>query len=224
MFSRSRRAALTLVEVIVAIGVLAILMGGILTSLMQIRRQAAASVAQVTALTIVQGYMEQIKNMPLQQFVNSDPADKQNNPRLTVSYTLPTLKDQSATVVSLATTPSPVPLYTLTGARPGVTPAGVVDNLQLFDVDSRGATGTATWASIWPGANTTLTPYPTTVPGRTDLRLNFWVQIGDLTPASSVQSKVYSVVIVYTWQYVNGANIQYRMDSVRTMRSVVQTY
>ncbi len=215
---------MTLVEVIVAIGVLAILLGGILTGLVQMRRQAAAGAAQTTALTIVQGYIEQIKNMPLQQFVNSDPADKQNNPRLTESFALPTLKDQSATVISLSTTPSTVPLYTLTGAKPGVTPEKVVDNLQSFDMDSRGATGTATWASIWPGANSALTPYPTTIPGKTDLRLNFWVQISDLTPASSVQSKVYSVVIVYTWQEVNGGNIRYRMDSVRTLRSVVQTY
>lgn len=215
---------MTLVEVIIAISMAAILFGGILTSLVQMRRQAAASVAQVTALTIVQGYMEQIKNIPLQQFVNSDPADKQNNPRLTVSFALPTLKDQSSTVVSLNTTPSTVALYTMTGARPGVTPTDVVDNLQSFDTDSRGATGTATWASIWPGANSTLTAYPTTVPGKTDLRMNFWVQISDLTPASSVQSKVYGVVIVYTWQYVNGGLIKYRMDSVRTMRSVVQTF
>ena len=215
---------MTLVEVTVAVGVLAILLGAILTSLMQMRRQAAASVAQVTALTIVQGYIEQIKNIPLQQFVNSDPADKQNNPRLTVSFALPTLKDQSSTVISLNTTPSTVSLYTLTGAKPGVTPADVVDNLQSFDTDSRGTTGTATWASIWPGANSALTPYPTTVPGKTDLRMNFWVQISDLTPSSAVQSKVYSVVIVYTWQYVNGGITKYRMDSVRTMRSVVQTF
>ena len=215
---------MTLVEVVVAVGVLAMLLGGILTSLVQMRRQAAASVAQATALTIVQGYIEQIKNIPLQQFVNSDPADKQNNPRLTVSFALPTLKDQSSTAVPLYTTQSTVPLYTLTGARPGVTPTGGVDNLQSFDMDSRAIAGTATWAAIWPGANSALNPYPTTIPGKTDLRTNFWVQISDLTPASSAQSKVYSVVIVYTWQYLDGGNIKYRMDSVRTMRSAVQTY
>jgi type II secretory pathway pseudopilin PulG len=215
---------MTLVEVAVAVGVLAMLLGGILTSLVQMRRQAAASVAQNTALTIVQGYIEQIKNIPLQQFVNSDPADKQNNPRLTVSFALPTLKDQNATVVPLLTTPSTVALYTLTGAKPGVTPNGVVDNLQSFDLDSREVAGTATWATIWPGANSSLTPYPTTIPGKTDLRVNFWVQISDLTPTSAAQSKVYSVVIVYTWQYLDGAVTKYRTDSVRTLRSAVQTF
>lgn len=215
---------MTLVEVMVAAGVLAMLLGGILGSLIQMRRQAAASVAQNTALTIVQGYIEQIKNIPIQQFVNSDPADKQNNPRLTVSFALPTLKDQNAVAVSLFTTPSTVLLSTLTGARPGVTPTGAVDNLQSFDMDSRQAPGTASWATIWPGANSTLTPYPATVPGKTDLRMNFWVQISDLSPSSSAQSKVYSVVIVYTWQYLDGGVVKYRMDSVRTMRSGVQTF
>jgi type II secretory pathway pseudopilin PulG len=215
---------MTLVEVAMAVGVLALVLGGILSSLVQMRRQAAAGVAQTTALTIVQGYIEQIKNIPLQQFVNADPADRQNNPRLTVSFALPTLKDQSATAVPLYTTPSTVPLHTLTGAKPGVTPTGGVDNLQSFDLDSRATPGAATWATIWPGANFSLTPYPVTNPGKTDLRMNFLVQISDLTPASSAQSKIYSVVIVYTWQYLDGNQIKYRMDSVRTMRSAVQTY
>ncbi|MBI5771526.1 MAG: hypothetical protein HZA93_27380 [Verrucomicrobia bacterium] len=215
---------MTLVEVAVAVGVLAVMLGGILTSLVQLRRQAAASLAQNSALTIVQGYIEQIKNIPVQQFVNSDPADRQNNPRLTVSFALPTLKDQGATVIPLNTTPSTVPLYTLTGATPGITPTGVVDNLQSFDLDSRETAGTATWATLWPGVNTALTPYPTTVPGKTDLRMNFWVQIGDLTPAASAQSKIYSVVIVYTWQYQEGGVSKHHMDSVRTLRSGLQTY
>ena len=215
---------MTLVEVIVAVGVLAMMLGGILSSLVQMRRQAAASVAQNCALTIVQGYIEQIKNIPLQQFVNSDPFDQQNNPRLTVSFALPTLKEQAVSSIQLRTTPSTVALSTLTGARPGVTPTGVVDNLQSFDMDSRLLPGTASWATVWPGANASLTAYPTTVPGKTDLRMNFWVQISDLSPTSPAQTKVYGVVIVYTWQHLDGGVIKYRMDSVRTMRSVVQTF
>lgn len=215
---------MTLVEVTVAVGVFAIIMVGILVSLLQMRRDAAISVTQNSALTIVQGYIEQIKNIPLQQFVNADTADTQNNPRLTVSFTLPTLKDQSATAIPLNTTPSTVTLATLMGPAPGVTPTGAVDNLQSFDMDSRAIAGTETWASIWPGANSTLTPYPTTVPGRTDLRMNFWVQITDLTPTSPAQCKAYGVLIVYTWQYLDGKRIRYARDSVRTIRSAVQTF
>ena len=215
---------MTLVEVAVAVGILSIIVGGILASLLQMRRLAAVSVSQNAALTIVQGYIEQLKNMPLQQFVNADPADSQNNPRLTVSFVLPTLKDQSATVVQLSTTPSTVAMATLTGATPGVTPAGVVDNLQAFDMDSRAIPGTNTWQTIWPGANSSTTPYPSATPGKTDLCMNFWVQITDLTPTSAAQCKAYGVVIVYTWRYLDGARIKYNLDYVRTIRSVVQTY
>ncbi len=212
---------MTLVEVAVAVGILAIILGGILASLMQMRRLAAVSVAQNAALTIVQGYIEQLKNMSLQQFVNADPADSQNNPRLTVSFVLPTLKDSSATVIPLTATPSGV---TLTGSPWGTTPTGVYDNLQTFDMDSRAIPGMDTWATIWPGANTSLTPYPTTVPGKTDLCMNFWVQITDLTPTSSSQCKAYSVVIYYTYRYRDGNRVKYIMDSVRTIRSAVQTF
>ena len=126
--------------------------------------------------------------------------------------------------LQLTTTPSTVALATMINATWGVTPTGVVDNLQTFDMDSRINSGTTTWASIWPGANTTLTAYPSTTPGNSDLRMNFWVQVTDLTPTAGSKCKAYGVTIVYTWQYVDGGRIKYRMDSVRIIRSAVQTY
>jgi type II secretory pathway pseudopilin PulG len=222
---------MTLVEVITALGVMGIMIAGILAALMQTRRLASASVAQNCALTIVQGYMEQLKNMPLQQFVNSDPVDTQNNPRLgppllmaANGFVLPTMKNQSDTTTQLRTTPTSVTLATLTSAAAGVTPTGVVDNLQTFDMDLLSSGVTTTWAAIWPGANTTLTPYPSTTPKVTDLRMNFWVQISDLTPSSSAKCKAYGFIIVYTWQYVDGGRIKFAKDSVRSIRSAVQTF
>ena len=215
---------MTLVEVITALGIMSIMMVGILAALMQTRRLASASVAQNCALTIVQGYVEQLKNTPLQQFINANPADAQIKPILTSSFVLPTMKDQNNTTIYLSTTKSTVSLSTLTGSPPGITPADVVDNLQTFDMDIRTNAATTTWAAIWPGANTTLTPYPTTTPGVTDLRMNFWVQITDLTPSASAKCKAYGFVIVYTWQYLDGGRIRYAMDSVRSIRSAVQTF
>ncbi len=215
---------MTLIEVVTAMGIMGIMMVGVLTAFLQTRRLASASIAQSCALTIVQGYVEQLKNMPLQQFVNSLPTDPQDNPNLTTSFVLPTMKDQNATLISLATTPSTVAIATMTGATPGVTPTGVVDNLQTFDMDSQVAAGATTWAAIWPGANTTLTAYPTTTPGKSDLRMNFWVQVSDLSPNASPKCKAYGFIIVYTWQYVDGGRIRYAMDSVRSVRSAVQTF
>lgn len=215
---------MTLVEVATAMGVMSIMIAGVLAAFMQTRRLASASVAQNCAITIVQGYIEQLKNMPLQQFVNASPSDPQNTPNLSNSFELPTMKDQIDVNVELMTTPSTVSIATLTGATPGTTPTGVVDNLQTFDMDTQVVAGTTTWATIWPGANTTLTPYPTTVPRKTDLRMNFWVQISDLTPTASPKCKAYGILLVYTWQYLDGGRVKYVTDSVRAIRSAVQTF
>lgn len=225
---------MTFVEVITALAVFSLLLAGILSVLLQTRRLSAASVAQNCAVTIVQGYIEQIKNLPLQQFVNATPGDPLLNPNLSVSFALPTLKDRTPgnEWIQLKTTPSTVAASTLLAANPGTTPTGAVDNLQSFDMDSRAAAGTTTWAAIWPGA-TSYPPSPPTgttpasnanVPGRSDLRMNFWVQITDLTPTSSAKSKCYGILIVYTWQYLDGSRIRYARDSIRAARSAVQTF
>jgi hypothetical protein len=215
---------MTLVEVLTSLAIMGTVFAGILACLMQTRRLAAASIFQNCAITIVQGYIEQIKNIPLQQFVNASVTDTQNNPVLTTSFSLPTLKDQSGAVITLQTTPSGIAASTLLNATPGTTPTGVVDNLQSFDMDSRVSSGTTTWASIWPNANTTLAAYPTETPKRSDLRMNFWVHITDLTPTSAAKFKSYGVLIVYTWQYTDGNRLRYAKDSVRTIRSAVQTF
>jgi type II secretory pathway pseudopilin PulG len=221
---------MTLIEVMTAMGIMAIMIASVLAALLQTRRLASASVAQNCALTIVQGYVEQLKNIPLNQFVNSNPVDTQNNPNLTTSFTLPTMKDQSNTTIQLSTTPSTVALSVLTGATPGTTPTtpaapnGVVDNLQRFDMDLTITPQATTWAEAWPGAYTAQTAYPSTIPGKTDLLMNFWVQITDLTPTSSAKCKAYGFVIVYTWRYVDGGRVKYSMDSVRSIRSAVQTF
>ena len=91
-------------------------------------------------------------------------------------------------------------------------------------MDSRAIPGTDTWATIWPGANTTLTTYPTTVPGKTDLCMNFWVRIEDLSPSAPSVTKAYGVVIVYTYRYRDGGRYKFTQSSVRTIRSAVQTF
>jgi hypothetical protein len=54
--------------------------------------------------------------------------------------------------------------------------------------------------------------------------MNFWVQISDLTPTAAPRCKAYGLVIVYTWQFMDGTRTRYGMDSVRTIRSAVQTF
>ena len=229
---------MTLIEVIMALAVMLILIAGVLATFVQSRRLSAASIAQSCATTIVEGYIEQLKNIPLFQFINGGGAQSEV-PQLGTSFVLPTMKDQVAghAWIQLATTPSTVSAATMLNATPGTTPANVVDNLQSFDMDNRSATGTTTWALAWPNARnyppsppatpvtTPATPtYVANIPGLNDLRMNFWVQISDLTPTAPPKSKAYGILIVYTYQYIDGGKVKYVQNSVRTIRSAVQTF
>lgn len=214
---------MTLVEVMVALSVMVIVLVGVLATFIQSRRLTAATLAQNCALTIVQGYVEQLKNLPLKDFVNASPTDPQDNPNITTSFTLPTIKDQESAAssdIELTTTPSTVDSSLLLNATPGTTPTGAVDNLQSFKLDVDNAAGTTTWKAAWPNAKT----FPSTTPGTNDLLMNFWVQITDLTPSSSAKCKAYGVLIVYTWQFKDGVRVHYVSGSVRTIRSAIQTF
>lgn len=216
---------MTLMEVITALAIMTMIIGGVLATLLQTRRLGTASIAQSCAITIVQGYVEQLKNIPFKDFINGT-GSQSDIPQLSASYSLPTKKDQTSSdpINTIETTPPSIPASTLLNGTPGVTPTGVYDNLQSFDMDSTNTAGTTTWAAAWPGANTSLVPYPTNKPGANDLRMNFWVQITDLTPNATPKCKAYGILIVYTWQYIDGGKIKYAKDSVRTIRSAVQTF
>lgn len=233
-------AGMTLVEVTLAMAILAMLLGGILAALIQSRRLTEGSVSQNSALTIVQGYMEQMKNMDLKDVVNSptDPASG-GVPDLSGNFYIPTrLKDPPTSgsdngLDALQTsTGTPPPLSAFT---PGITPAtnpsgsGVIkDNLKDFS-DNSGSTGAAsTWAAIWPGRQND--PVSTQVTGTTftpcpgDLHLNIWVWIQDLSGTTAYASKVYAITVIYTWQFQDGKKTRYIMGTVRSIRSAVPTY
>ena len=59
----SSKEGLTLVEIMVAIGLLGMSSFGLLSGLLQSRQMAEAAIHQGTALAIAQGYLEQIKSM-----------------------------------------------------------------------------------------------------------------------------------------------------------------
>jgi len=230
-FHKKRLRAMTLIEVIVALGILALCMGGIMAALLQSRRLTEGSVAQGSAITLVQGYIEQMKNMELLQLIGGK-TDKNGNLMLTTtSYSIPTLLDAHTSDPLQTSTGSPPALSSIT---PGVTPSGVVDNLKHFDIskdltatsgtdtdaDSTATTTQVTWASAWPGARN----YPDGTVGATDLKLNLWVWVTDLSDASSLSAKVYGVTIIYTWQFQDGGSTRYHVGTVRTIRSSVPTF
>jgi type II secretory pathway pseudopilin PulG len=60
---RCRRSAFTLVEVLISSLVMAIVLGGSLALIMQTRRLTEGSIVQMATVNVLQGYIEQMKNM-----------------------------------------------------------------------------------------------------------------------------------------------------------------
>ncbi len=230
--SGNRIKGMTLLEVAIALSILALSLGGILAALVQSRRLTEGSVSQNTALTIVQGYVEQMKNMELKDIVNAatDPASG-GTPNLGTSFSILTrYKEPPSSGADdgldplQTSTGTPPALSTLT---PGVTPSGVVDNLKDFP-DNSGLQGAATaWSTTWSGAQNYPTPSSlvqtsTAYPG--DLHLNMWVWVQDLSGTTSNAAEVYGITVIYTWQYKDGAKIRYLMGAVRSVRSAVPSF
>lgn len=226
---------MTLLEVLFAVAILTLSVGGLFATFLQSRRLTEGSVYQNAALTIVQGYIEQIKNMDLGQMLGATTTDSSGNPiPATGSYSIPVYYDKNTPDALQTSTGTPP---TIAAINTGVTPAGgaVVDNLKTFDmakdldattmsnVDDLAYAMTlqVTWASIWPGAQNY--PASTVRSGKNDLHLNVWVWVKDEAVAAHRSSKIYSITLIYTWAYTDGGRTRYVTDTVRCLRSAVPT-
>jgi len=260
---RRTQRGMTLVEVVIALGIFALALGGVLAALLQSRRLTEGSIAQNTALIIVQGYLEQMKKMEIKDLLGSayasSPTDTNGKPSFytAASYKIPTIRGPdttTSTTASIADSLTVVPLAqgssappTLSSITPGTTPTGAVDNLRNFDMakdytatqmstSDTTATGTTvatqTWTAVWPGATSyppytntdgTTNPNVSSTVGATDLKLNLWIWVKDLTASTPNATYVYGITIIYTYQYRDGARTRYVMGSIRNIRSLVPT-
>ena len=221
---------ITLTELMVAFFILSLSISGILGVMIQSRRLTEGSVYQNTALTIVQGYLEQMKNMNPNQIFPV--------PAVGISALF---NDSTVDYIQPCTGAIPA----LNSITPGVTPTGlgIVDNLRGFDMakDPSATTETSTdtqvgdttaqipWTTAWPGAVTYTTAASngvvSTTTGRSDLHLNLWVWVKDLSGSTTANAKqVYGITIIYTWQYLDGGRIRYAIGSVSNIRSIVPSF
>jgi type II secretory pathway pseudopilin PulG len=209
---------MTLVEVTLASAILAMSMVGILATLMQSRRLTEGSVVQNSAVTIVQGYIEQMKTMDMDSLINADAA---HNPRLNTSFWIPTVLDDTHPDPLKTSTGTPPDPSTLTPGVTPTTPPGVTDNLKNI-VQGTNSGAQVAWSTIWPGMGTL--NVPTGTAGTNDLHLNVWVWVTDLTNAGVGATSVYGITLIYTWQYRDGNRVRYVMGNVHAIRSKVPTF
>jgi hypothetical protein len=188
----SRAPALTLVEVMVSLGLLATVMVCFLATFMQSRRLTESSVLNAACTSLVYGLIEQMKGLDYTTLTPSydvDPAapdDIENSPpyiRLRVNQDktvwLRVVHTTSGELAAPANTPPPTATATSVGA---------IDNF-IGAVPLSTVTGTTSQ----------------------ELSLNIWIWIDEIPDSTKDVSEVKKITVVYTYSYQDGS-------STRTIR------
>lgn len=68
---KRRKAAMTLIEVMIAMSIVAMVAGGLLSGVMQTRYFTEKNIYKTSAINAVTSYVEQIKSMPYEEVVDS---------------------------------------------------------------------------------------------------------------------------------------------------------
>jgi prepilin-type N-terminal cleavage/methylation domain-containing protein len=183
-----RQSGLTLVEVMVAMTLMAAVMLGFISTFLQSRRVTESSVLHAAATSLMYGIIEQIKGLSYTDLLPSTavdddaPADVKNNP----PYLRIRINQDVTKWIRVVYTQAPN-----APKAPTVTPAptdpasayGAIDNF-LGDLPLSTVTGTTSQ----------------------DLALNLWVWIDEIPDSSRDVSDVKKITIVYTYSYLDGGS------------------
>ncbi len=138
---RPPERGMTLVEVVAAMCLVAIVSTSLIATSVLTRRLTEVAVYHSSVASIMQGYLEQIKNMPYDMLPISPPAGTSITASL---YSLATQKDD-VTIDPLVL--SPLPPLSPAGVSPPTVPANVYDNTKTFDVNRAGDLTIHIW--VW---------------------------------------------------------------------------
>ncbi len=189
----------TLIELALSLTVMSVVFAGTLGAFVQSRRMTEGSVFQNSATTVIQGYLEQMKNMDFWEIPYYAGSTLMRGSIATADPTIYTQLD-SATLDTLRIS-SCAPLLP-SSVPPGVVPtlSGLVDNFKLIDIND--------------------TPANT----EDDLQMHLWVWITPLDNTGSGIGPTRCIRIVYMWSFNNGGISRANVDSITTIRSVVPTF
>ena len=166
---RQRRRAFTLVEVLIASLVLTVTSGGILAMIIQSRRLTEGSIVQNSVVTIMQGYIEQVKSMEYGLLAVSLPTAPSVNP------TIPTVLDEATPdplTLSWGSPPTAIPAI-------GTTPTGAVTNTKSIAIKNPAVNPNDTLTlTIWVWVQD-LTDIPNNVGGSKAITMIYTYQFRD---------------------------------------------
>ena len=183
--ARARRTkALTLVEVMVALVLMATVMAGFIAAFIQSRRVTESNVLHAAATSMIYGMIEQMKQLDYTTLLPNYEVD----PFAPVAKTPPYMRVRvnQSTVVWLQVVHTPAPGAP---AAPTTTPAA-----------------SATAASVSAVQNFIGSIPLSTVTGTTSQQINLdiWVWIDEIPDAANDVSEVKKVTVVYTYSYIDG--------------------
>ena len=192
---KKRTSAFTLIEVLIASMVMTIIMCGILTTMIQSRRLTEGSIVQNSANTILQGYIEQVKALDF----NSLPYSPTTAPNPfvvgTSVYVATEIGSGTADRLYLSAGVPPDPMPAI-----GTAPLGAVDNPKLIPLKI---------PVVNPNDN---------------LSLNVWLWVNALSDPTNHVTDTKSVVMIFTYTFLDGGRVKTIRGTVRTIRSVVPTH
>ena len=194
--------ALTLVEVMVSITLMATVMLGFISTFLQSRRTSEASVLQSASTSLIYGLIEQMKGLDYTTLVPSYESDSYAPVGKTPPYIrLRVHQDLTLwlmVVHTRATDADPTPKAPLTCPAPTATAAsvGAIDNY-TGSIPLSTVTGTASQ----------------------ELSLNLWVWIDEIPDTTKDVSDVKRVTVVYTYSYLDGSVTR----TVRDMEVFIRT-
>jgi Tfp pilus assembly protein PilV len=198
--AQTRLRAVTLVELMIAVTLLSVGVIAVLGSLLHARRLSEGSIYQNAAVTIVQGYVEQMKNMEFADLPCITPSGTVIAGTGTTSTQVPTRLSATVSDPLIISTATTIPAVSTINASASSALTGVTDNIKLIDVNGTSSDTTD------------------------DLRLNLRVWVQDVSNTSVSATQVRSITIHYAWQSGTGLNARTYRSSVRTIRSAVPTY
>lgn len=170
---------------------------GVMGAFIQSRRMTETSIFQNSAVTVIQGYMEQIKNMDFSEIPYYSGSSLMRGTINTTDDKIYTQLDSETLDVLRISPGTPIDPQSVTL---GQVPEGVVDNEKLIDINDTPATTDD------------------------DLLMHIWIWVAPLDNASIGVSPSRSFNIVYTWSFTDGGIKQTHVDAVATIRSVVPTF
>ena len=173
----------TLIEVLIASLVLSILCGGILAMIVQSRRLTEGSIVQNSVVTVMQGYIEQVKSMEYSLLAPSLPSAPSVNP------TIPTVLDESMPdplTLSWGTPPTSMPDL-------GTTPTGAVTNTKTIAIKNPAVNpNDSITLTIWVWVQD-LTDIPSNVGGSKAVTMIYTYQFRDGGRTRSIRNSIRTI-------------------------------